>query len=136
MKILNPEENISRIVTLVEHAEEFVVMVSPYTDLQGWDHLIRAINNAVRRGVNVKYYVRKEVGVPGTEVLEAEIIEVPDLHAKMFFSEKEMMISSFHLRNNDDINWAYVLEYPGEYDQMAAFFEKNIKPVAIPKSNG
>ncbi len=132
MKILDPSENISRIVELIDHAGEFVVIVSPYTDLRGWDHFTNSINNAVKRGITIKYYVREEVGVPGTEGLEAEILEVPGLHAKMFFSEREMMIASFHLRNNDDINWAYILEYPDEYDQMIDFFEKNIKPVAIP----
>jgi len=131
MKILDPSENISRITFLIEEAKEYVVLVSPYTDLCGWDNLIDAINNAFKRGVEVSYYVREEVGIEGTEVLNASIFEVPNLHAKMFFSEKEAMIGSFHLRNNDDINWAYVLDYPKEYDDLKNFFEENIKPISI-----
>ncbi len=132
MKILDSSENISGIISLVNKAREYVVLVSPYTDLKGWDNLIDAINNAFNRGVEVSYYVRQEVGIAGTEVLNANIFEVPGLHAKMFFSEKEAMIGSFHLRNNDDINWAYVLDYPKEYDDMKNFFEENIKPISIP----
>lgn len=131
MKILEPAENINRLVALIHDAEDFVVLVSPYTDMKGWEPLSDAINNAVMRGLEVSYYVRKEVGVPGTEGLKADIYEVPGLHAKMFFNEKEAMIASFHLRNNDDINWAYILTGPDEYDQMTGFFEKNIKPVAV-----
>jgi len=132
MKILDPSENISSIISLIDNAKEYVVMASPYTDLHGWDNLIDAINNAFKRGVEVSYYVRQEVGIAGTEALNANIFEVPDLHAKMFFSEKEAMIGSFHLRNNDDINWAYVLDYPKEYDDLKNFFDINIKPIAIP----
>ncbi len=79
----------------------------------------------------MSYYVRQEVGLAGTEELNANIFEVPHLHAKMFFSETEAIIGSFHLRYNEDINWAYILDYPEEYDDMIRFFEKNIKPVAI-----
>jgi len=48
----------------------------------------------------------------------------------MFFSEKEAIISSFHLINNSDINWACLLESPDEYNTLAGFFEKYISPVA------
>jgi len=41
----------------------------------------------------------------------------------MFFSENEAIISSFHLMNNQDINWACVLDYPEEYKEMVSFFE-------------
>ena len=131
MVIVNPSENISTIISVLDRAKEFVVLVSPYTGLKGWDNLKDAINNASKRGVEVSYYVRQEVGIEGTDVLDVNIFEVPDLHAKMFFSEKEAVIGSFHLRNNDDINWAYVLNYPKEYDDMKNFFEKNIEQIAI-----
>ncbi len=132
MKIIDPSENFSKISELIKNANEFVVLVSPYTDLEGLDSLIEAINNASERNVKIYYYVREKVGIPGTEKLNVELYEVPGLHAKMFFSEKEAIIGSFHLKNTDEINWGYILEYPREYNEMKEFFESQIKKVAIP----
>ena len=132
MKILNPSENFSRIAELIDNAEKFVVLVSPYTALEGLDNLIDAINNSTKRNIKPSYYVREKVGLEGTEILDVDIYEVPDLHAKMFFSEKEAIIGSFHLKNTDEINWGYLLDEPQEYNQMKAFFEKQIKKAAIP----
>jgi sugar-specific transcriptional regulator TrmB len=130
MKVLEPKESIPAIISMVNNAAEFIRIVSPYSYLEGWEQLVEAINKAVRRGVDVSYYVREKVGLDGLERIEAAVFEVPDLHAKMFFSEKEAIISSFHLINNSDINWACLLEYPDEYNTLAGFFEKYISPVA------
>jgi len=132
MKILDPSENFSKITELIKNAEEFVVLVSPYTALEGFDSLIEAINNTNERNVKTSYYVREDVGIEGTDVLNVDIYEVPGLHAKMFFSEKEAIIGSYHLKNTDEINWGYVLDYPEEYNEMKDFFEKQIKKLAVP----
>jgi len=131
MKIVNPSESISTIVSVINGAKEFVVLVSPYTDLNGWENLKDAINNAARRGVEVSYYVRKEEGIPGTEDLDVSLYEVPNLHSKMFYSESEAVIGSAHLKYNEDINWTYVLDLPNEVSEMKNFFERNIKPLAV-----
>ena len=131
MKIVNPSESISTIISVIDSAKEFVILVSPYTNLEGWEDLKDAINNASKRGVEVSYYVREEVGVPGTEELDGTIYEVPNLHSKMFYSESKAVIGSAHLKYNEDINWTYVLDLPKEYAEMQNFFEKNIKPSAV-----
>ena len=106
-------------------------MVSPYTDLKGWENLKNAINSASKRGIKISYYVREEEGVPGTERLDVALYEVPNLHSKMFFSESKAVIGSAHLKYNEDINWTYILDQQKEYDEMKGFFEKNIKPLAL-----
>ncbi|OFX55173.1 MAG: hypothetical protein A2066_10880 [Bacteroidetes bacterium GWB2_41_8] len=123
MKILDPKENIAGIISLIESAKEFIVFISPYNYLEGWDKLKRSINEASARGVKVSWYVRAGEGSNGLEGLNIEVFEVPLLHVKMFFSENEAIISSFHLMNNQDINWACVLDYPEEYKEMVSFFE-------------
>jgi sugar-specific transcriptional regulator TrmB len=130
MKIVNPSESINTIIGLIDSAKDSLVLVSPYTDLKGWENLKDAINNAVKRGVEVLYYVREEEGVPGTEELNVKLFEVPDLHSKLFFSENKAVIGSAHLKYNEDINWTYILDQQNEYNQMKYFFEKNIKPLA------
>lgn len=131
MKIVKPSDSISTIVSVINGAKEFVILVSPYTDLNGWENLKDAINNAAERGVEVSYYVRKEEGIPGTEDLDVSLYEVPNLHSKMFYSESEAVIGSAHLKYNEDINWTYVLDLPNEVSEMKNFFEKNIKPLAV-----
>jgi len=131
MKLVEPSKSIETIISVIKEAKEFVVLVSPYTDLKGWENLRDSINDAAERGVEVLYYVRKEEGVPGTEELKVKLFEVPNLHSKMFFSEKEAVIGSAHLKYNEDINWTYILDEKEEYEEMTHFFEKNIKPLAV-----
>ncbi len=40
------------------------------------------------------------------------------------------MISSFHLMNNQDVNWAFIIEEADEYMDLIDFFQKHIKDLA------
>ncbi len=131
MKLVKPTESIETIISVINEAKEYIVLVSPYTDLVGWEELKKAINRAAKQGVEINYYVRKEEGIPGTEELNVNLFEVPDLHSKMFFSETDAVIGSAHLKYNEDINWTYILDEKSEYDEMKSFFEKNIKSLAV-----
>ena len=113
---------------MVENAKKFVVIVSPYSYFVGWDKLKNAINEASMNGIEVSYYVRENEGLEGLGGLNVHVYEVPLLHAKMFFSESEAIISSFHLMNNQDINWACIMDFPEEYNELVNFFERHIKP--------
>ncbi|OFX55175.1 MAG: hypothetical protein A2066_10890 [Bacteroidetes bacterium GWB2_41_8] len=128
MKILKPEENISNVISLINNAKEFVVIVSPFNSLAGWDELINAINAASNR-IKVSYYVRKDEGKNGIDEINLDVYEVPLLHAKMFFSETEALISSGNLTNRPDINWFCQLN-EAEYNDITGFFERYIKPCA------
>jgi len=131
MRLVESSKSIETIISVIKKSKDYVVLVSPYTNLKGWENLTKAINSATKRGVNVLYYVRKEEGVPGTEELNVTLFEVPNLHSKMFFSESAAVIGSAHLKYNEDINWTYILNEKSEYDDMKDFFEKNIKPFAV-----
>lgn len=132
MKILNPAQNIASIVSLIENAKKFVVIVSPYNDLKGWDQLKKSINEAPGKNIDLTYYVRSGEGSKGMEDLNVKIYEVINLHAKMFFNEREALISSGNLTNRPDINWVIKLDKPDEYNQLISFFETHIKPLAKP----
>jgi len=132
MPILNPQDNITSIVSLIDKAKKFVVIVSPYSDLTGWDSLKDAINSASKRNVDVSYFVRDGEGSKGIEGLDVMVYEVPMLHTKMFFNESEAIIASFHLINSPDINWAISLNNQEEYKDLINFFERYVKPLAKP----
>jgi hypothetical protein len=132
MKILNPTDNISGIISMIDNAGKFVVIVSPFNDLTGWDKLKSSINNASKKSIDVFYYVREGEGKKGIEELNVKVFEVPLLHAKMFFTESEAMISSGNLTSRPDINWVYILNDKEEYKELINFFEQYIKPLAKP----
>lgn len=132
MKILSPEENIAAVTAVIANAKKFVVIVSPFNDLTGWDELKRAINDAAGRHIDVTYYVRKGEGQNGIGDLNVKIAEVPLLHAKMFFSESEGVIGSFNLTSTPNLNWGYTVNDLQSYSEMTGFFEKYIKPIAVP----
>lgn len=132
MPILNPLENITSIISLIENAKKFVIIVSPFSDLTGWDKLKNVINNASKKNIDISYFVREGEGSKGIEELNVNIFEVPMLHTKMFFNESEAIIASFHLINCSDINWAFVLNNQKEYNELISFFELYIKPLAKP----
>jgi hypothetical protein len=132
MSILKPSDNISSIISMIKNSKEFVVIVSPYTDLSGWPDLKNTINEASANKLQIFYYVREGQGSEGLADLNVKIFEVPMLHAKMFFNESEAIIGSFHLKYNNDINWAYILNKQEEYNDLISFFELYIKPLAKP----
>ena len=135
MKFIDIKDNYKVMVSLVQEAENFIVLVSPFNDLKGWDELIDAINNAVKRGVDVKYFVRQGEGVTGIEGLNVKVYEVPGLHAKMYQSEKETYISSGNLTNDTNINWYIKLDSLDEINELTKkFYEQQIIPVSTPFS--
>ncbi len=130
MKIFKTEENIESIVSLISNAKEFVVIVSPFNQLAGWDELINTINKAAERNISISYYVRKGEGLNGLDGINVKVFEVPLLHAKMFFSESEAIISSGNLTNRPDLNWTCLLNNRQEYNELINFFDSSIKPIA------
>ena len=135
MKIFKTEENVATVVSLIKNAKEFVVIVSPFNQLKGWNELIQAINEAKANGIEVCYYVREGEGMNGLEDIQATVFEVPLLHAKMFFSEKEAVLSSGNLTNKPDFNWTCVLDKKEDYNEVVDFFGSYIKPLAVPFNN-
>ena len=132
MKIVNIEENLSSIISLIENAKKFVVIVSPFNDFAGWDNLRGAIDKSSERGVEVNYYVREGEGQTGIEGLNVNLFEVPLLHAKMFYSESEAFISSGNLTSRPDINWVCKLDKQEEYNELIGFFNQHIRPISTP----
>lgn len=131
MKIFQTEPDFASVLGLIRNATEYLIIVSPFNDLTGCDELKNEINKASEK-IRTEYYVRQGQGRKGMDGIIAEVFEVPGLHAKMFFSESEAMISSGNLDVRPDINCTVMLNKNEEYDAICGFFKKYIKPVAVP----
>lgn len=133
MKIFRTEPDFASFIALIRNAGEYVIIVSPFNDLAGSERIKEAINEASKK-IRIEYYVRQGQAAKGIEDLNVSIFEVPGLHAKAFFSEHQAMISSGNLDVRPDINCTLLLDKKEEYDSIVNFFEKFIRPVAIPST--
>jgi hypothetical protein len=105
---LTNKETQAALEKLIMTADKQLILVSPYIRLT--NQLFARINTAAERGVRIKMIYRKD------EVKQAEIdrlkaiknIElkcIPELHAKCYFNEKEMIITSLNLLDTSEKNW-------------------------------
>ena len=106
MKIIQPREISGKIMTLIELANEKVVLVSPYVQVEQWAQMKRSIEKALKRGVEVEFYTRsgEAKSIYEIEQLGLEPFLIEDLHAKIYMNEKRGIITSQNLYLYSDIN--------------------------------
>ncbi|MBI2166583.1 MAG: phospholipase D family protein [Chloroflexi bacterium] len=99
-----------RILSVVNEAQRYVVMVTPYLDL--WLHAQVAIERAVKRGVDVTLVLREESHRDQTSLQDiswllvngVKILAIKGLHAKIYLSEKVVVVSSMNLHESSAKN--------------------------------
>ncbi len=100
MKTVQGQQLVESIQRLVRAARRGLVLVSPYFD--PWEEIAEYIETALDRGVRVMIVIREdqenaEEAAEEFEDLGAIIRSVPDLHAKLYFSELEAISTSMNL---------------------------------------
>lgn len=93
---------------IIMTAEKKLVLVSPFITLT--NQLFSRIKASAERGVRIKIIYRfDKVKKEELERLKAikniELKCIPDLHAKCYFNEKEMIITSLNLLDTSERNW-------------------------------
>jgi len=75
-------------MTLIEEADEKLILVSPYCRISRWYNLLNKIEAFKKRKINVEFYVREGERESIAEVRAVGIIpiEVPFLHAKLYLN--------------------------------------------------
>lgn len=136
MEIIKPSEISGKIMSLIDEATQFVVIVSPYYNLGRWQKLTSRIEKAVERDVDFTFYVRKPETINDQENIN-EInkigfipLEIYRLHAKIYFNESEAIISSMNLNVSSDtssLDIGVITKNKEEYDDVIRFYEKYIK---------
>lgn len=139
MEIIKPSEISGKIMSLIEDANKFVIIVSPYYNLSKWDKLIKKIDAAKRRNIEFTFFVRKPENNGYSQCI-SEVkrigftpIEIDRLHAKIYLNESEAIISSMNLNISSDTNSldiAVKTESQKEYEEVFKFYEKYIKQEA------
>ena len=95
------------VLRIVTSANRGVTFVTPYLGL--WVHLKNAIEEATGRGVSVTFIVRAEERKQLQDLRwlrehKVRVYEVPNLHAKIYMNEKEVLVSSMNIYDSSALN--------------------------------
>lgn len=135
MKLIAPSIISGEIFKIIDQADERLVLVSPYIKITGWPKLTARLKSVINRGVDVKAYVRdgqknlnsidelKQLGI--TPCL------IPNLHAKLYFNEKEAVTTSMNLLKSSDqysLEVGHKVQTDEEYDEIIEYYRRHISP--------
>ena len=136
MQLINPNEIGTKISTLLVEADKTFISVSPYLDLSSWKKMIKCLEKSSSK-IDIFFYYReiKEIDKQLLNRINVKLIHVPNLHAKMYFNEKECIVSSMNLYEFSDLNSieiATLYSKKEDYHLLFQYFTKYIK--SIPNS--
>ena len=145
MKLIKPSEISSKIMSLIEESDEFVLLVSPYVKISKWYKLLKKLDNLKARKVPFSFVIRDENSNSNSayelDTLSYSYSAIPDLHAKLYLNEKYAIVTSLNLLLSSEINTieiGYQTETPEEYDELIDFCKRHLSvnfESFIPSSN-
>ncbi len=131
MEVINPNEIGAKISTLITEANEKFYAVTPFLDLSDWKKMLISLENAVKRGVEVKFYFReiKDKDFQVLYKLGVELNQIKGLHTKLYINESETIVSSMNLYEFSDlysIDIALHFKESNDYNKIYNYFVKYI----------
>lgn len=133
MKLIKPSEVSSKIMTLIEESEEKIILISPYVKVAKWYKLVKKIEEAKKRNIDIEFYIREDNGENNSqaEVIKLGLIpiEIKDLHCKLYMNEKKAVMTSMNLLLSSEINsleLGYETESKDEYSEIYDFYKRYI----------
>lgn len=132
MNIINPNEIGTKISTLLLEAESIFIIVSPYIKIGEWKKMLVNLDRSLKRGVKIDCYYR-EVNPPDLKILKdlgINLFKVDGLHAKLYFNNNQVIVTSMNLYEYSDVNSieiGMIYEELEEYNKLLNYFEKYIK---------
>ena len=135
MKTIPPHQITNEILNLINEAEEYLILVSPYVNFNNWEHIKRCISNAQSRNVNIIFYTRldndNQKSWEQIENLNIDPKLIKNLHAKMYFSEKAGVVTSMNLlvsSNLSAIEFGIICNTKEELFELQDFVKKYLEP--------
>lgn len=146
ISILNQSETQAHLYRLINEAERYIFLISPYVRFDKLRTLVRHVQGALTKGVKVKLVVReKDFSTGNDDVLTSdslpplrqaglEVLVLKDLHAKIYLSEKFALLTSLNLLessfNNSIEIGTWIPAGTPEYEAVAAFLRTEVQPTA------
>ena len=133
MKIIPPHKVTAQLLDIIHEAEKELILVSPYVDFTSWQKPVTAIKSAISRGVKVTFYIRSnqesQASRDYVQRLGLTPVLVENLHAKMYLSEKDGILTSMNLLRYSDSNSIEIgtqIEHPAELQELHRIVERFI----------
>jgi hypothetical protein len=137
MKIIPPHKVTAQLLDIIHEAEQELILVSPYVDFTSWQKPVAAIKSAIARGVKVTFYIRSNQDSQASrhhvEQLGLAPVLVENLHAKMYLSEKDGILTSMNLLRYSDSNSIEIgtqVEKPEELTELRRIVDRFIAQTA------
>lgn len=108
VELLADEHVLPAIIALIDEAEKFLILVSPYNDYSV--HLRDAVDRTAKRLADVVAVYRKEQGkkeqkhIDWLSGLGARVYPVERLHAKIYANESQVILTSMNLLQSSATN--------------------------------
>lgn len=135
MKIIPPYQITSEILNLINEAEKYIVLVSPYVNFNNWDRIKVDIINALKRGVRIEFYARLDnENFKSWEQIESLGIKpklIKNLHAKLYFNEKSGIVTSMSLLTSSNLNaieFGSIYHTEEELSELKSFVKRYLEP--------
>ncbi len=144
LEFLGKSDTVRRLQGLIDEARQHVTLISPYVSIEKLRDVERKLRQALDRGVEVTLVMRAEdehtrgPSRQGLELLDSlnkagmRLVHVRDLHAKVYYSERNALITSLNLIessfNNSIEIGVWVPASRSEYSQIIGFVTHEIEP--------
>lgn len=135
MKIIPPYQITSEILNLIHEANEYLILVSPYVNFNNWESIKKAVQNAVTRNVQIKFYTRLDSeNFKSWEQIEALGIHpklVKNLHTKLYFNENSGIVTSMNLLTSSSLNsieFGAIYNTTEELSELKSYIKKYLEP--------
>ncbi|WP_320020403.1 phospholipase D-like domain-containing protein [Labilibaculum manganireducens] len=135
MKIIPPYQITSEILNLINETEEYIILVSPYVNLNNWDRIKVDITNAIKRGVKIQFYTRLDSdNYKSWEQIEQLGLKpklIKNLHAKVYFNEKSGIVTSMNLLTSSNlsaIEFGSIYHTEQELNELQGFIKRYLEP--------
>ncbi|MSQ13007.1 MAG: hypothetical protein EXR47_02470 [Dehalococcoidia bacterium] len=132
------QDVVGQILGVIDGAKQYVVIVSPYLDM--WQHAQNAIGRAVKRGVDVRMFLRNDRDKPPLDQIrwlfsnKVKVFAVQRLHAKIYMNEQTVLISSMNFTESSAMNSleiAYLVGDPEHAKRVREYVKGNITSSAV-----
>jgi hypothetical protein len=142
MKFINPSEISSKIMTLIDEADSRMILITPYCKFSNWIILEQKLREAIDRKIEIEFYIRDGESNESLAEVRSLGIEphlVKNLHAKLYFNEKQAIVTSMNFPSSsetDSLELGYITECAEEYSELMSFFNRYIKCVDLQNEIG
>lgn len=131
MKFIPPLEITSKIHTLIEEAKTELILVSPYVKIDNWGKTKSCLNRAIDRNVNITIIARENADQDLNYIksLKIRLVLIKDLHAKVYISDKQAIVTSqnlLHYSDSNSVEIGYISQTQYERKELVEFVNQYI----------